>query len=98
MRPIDADLLLAVARAMQSETEETAYNFLNDAQNPSTEWECVEGLIENAQTLDVAPVFHAHFTDNNLYFETMYECSNCKYLNIFAGAYCTNCGAKMDER
>lgn len=56
MRPIDADVLLAVARDMQSETEETAYNFLNDAQNPSTEWECVEDLIENAPTLDCVPV------------------------------------------
>lgn len=53
--------------------------------------------IYDAPTLDVGPVVHAHFTDNNLYGGTMYECSNCKYLNIFAGAYCTNCGAKMDE-
>ena len=52
MRPIDADALLAVARDMQAEKEETAYNFLNDAQNPSTEWECVEDLIENAPTLE----------------------------------------------
>ena len=52
--------------------------------------------IETAPTVDAVPVVHAHFTDINLCFGTMYECSNCKNWNISADAYCSICGAKMD--
>lgn len=97
MRPIDADVLLAVARDMQSETEETAYNFLNDAQNPSTEWECVEGLIENAPTLDVAPVVHAHWIEESYeYYKAWQEAfgtenffRDCEYFTDHIA--CSNC-------
>lgn len=100
MRPIDADLLLDVARAMQAEKEETAYNFLNDAQNPSTEWECVEDLIENAPTIEAEPVRYAHWVNDTF-------CSNCKRFPVDVSvsisnreltkyfSRCPHCGAKM---
>lgn len=86
MRPIDADALYTLAN---NQIDESCYTC---ERNMS----CFDCVLRRTPTLDVAPVVHAHFTDHNLYSGTMYECSNCKYLNIFAGAYCTNCGAKMD--
>lgn len=84
MRPIDADVLLAVARDIQSETEETAYNFLNDALNPSTEWECVEGLIENAPTIE---------PEVQLPVDVSVSISNQELTKYFSR--CPFCGAKM---
>ena len=55
MRPIDADALKAKIEEMQAFEPKYAFHFLNDAQNPSTEWECVEDLLENAPTIETKP-------------------------------------------
>ena len=103
MRPIDADLLLAVARDMQAEKEETAYNFLNAAQNPSTEWGCVEYMIENAPTIE-PEVRHGRWIDKGEY-AVCTECdgrSGTQYDGVepipLMTQFCPHCGARMDGK
>lgn len=106
MRLIDADALLDVAKRKQSETEETAYNFLNCAQNPSTEWDFVEDMIENAPTIE-PEVRHGRWIEDH----TDLICSVCKWkysdelpfmsnqgLDSMteAFAHCPHCSARMD--
>lgn len=106
MRLIDADALLEVSKSKQSEKEETAYNFLNCAQNPSTEWDCVEDMIENAPTIEpevrhglwiLCEDQHGVDNDNNNY---AYFCSQCHYQDVHSKYakvnFCWNCGARMD--
>ena len=75
-----------------------ASHFINDAGEPSTEWYCVEDMIENAHAVDAAPVIHARWQGVSPFVETE-ECSNCRY-NIqseeLETPYCPWCGAKMD--
>lgn len=106
MRPIDADALLEVSKSKQSETEETAYNFLNCAQNPSTEWDCVEDMIENAPTIE-PEVRHGRWV--TIFHDTA-KCLCCGWwqsttmyylpddIQEFSKCYkfCTACGARMD--
>ena len=63
--------------------------------------------IEDAPTLDVQPVVHAHWVaceDEYEYVLDEYKCSACGGIQFFAiepqengWKYCPNCGAKMDE-
>ena len=47
---------------------------------------------------DVAPVVHAHWTNKERYHGAIWgDCSNCGESSL-ADAYCSNCGARMDER
>ena len=55
MRLIDADALMTQINKCVNEKEETVYNFLNQAQEPSVEWWYVEDLINNAPTVDAVP-------------------------------------------
>lgn len=64
-----------------------------------------EDIINEAPTLDVAPVVHACWEhgsgdwDNILgeyYLRPTYICSNCHEEEKRNSAYCPNCGAKMD--
>ena len=54
-RYIDVDLLRGKITAMQACEPKYAYNFLNDAQNPSTEWGCIEDMIESIPVI-IEPV------------------------------------------
>ena len=56
MKVIDYNLLKGKITAMQSTEPEYAYNFLNNAQNPSTEWECIEDMLDNMEVYEVEPV------------------------------------------
>ena len=105
MRLIDADALKAKIEEMQACEPEYAFHFLNDAQNPSTEWECVEDLIENAPTIEAEPVRHGAWTKGYCKDEEMncVFCSACgksAYWDTDYGQqlfpYCPYCGAKMD--
>ena len=81
-----------------------ASHFLNDAGEPSTEWYCVEDMIENAPAVDAAPVVHARRktikagASNNYPFWDS-KCSECGYTTAITTTgwrYCPRCGAKMD--
>lgn len=61
MRMIDADALLNKCAECQKtdplfEGRGWASHFISDAGEPSTEWYCVEDMIENAPTIDAIPV------------------------------------------
>lgn len=61
MRLIDADALLAECKEAQKSDPNAdgrgwASHFLNAAGEPSTEWYCVEDMIEDAPTVDAVPV------------------------------------------
>ena len=58
---------------------------------------------DNAPTLDVRPVVHAHWIKGGEAFVGVhkvdeYICSRCDYHTLEAGTYCGNCGAIMDEK
>ena len=60
-RLIDADALLNECAECQKtdphfEGRGWASHFINDAGEPSTEWYCVEEMIENATTVDAIPL------------------------------------------
>ena len=92
MRPIDAD---SVSEILTRVIEE---------QKKSHHVDEVIGLMEartevnNAPTLDVKPVVHAHWDEDDYGF---YSCSNCGYEwdeAEYKTKYCPECGAKMDEK
>ena len=56
MKMIDYELLRGKITAMQSTNPEYAYNFLNNALNPSTEWECIEDMIDSIEVYEAEPV------------------------------------------
>lgn len=81
-----------------------ASHFLNDAGEPSTEWYCVEDMIENAPAVDAAPVVHGRWRSikavggpNYPYWDA--KCSECGYTTKSTAGwlYCPHCGAKMDK-
>ena len=71
-------------------------NFLNNAGNPSTEWECVDEILENAPTIDAQPVKHGEWETKG-----GVHCTRCgwrptgRICDLFTD-YCAGCGAKMD--
>ena len=83
-----------------------ANHFINDAGEPSTEWYCVEDIIENAPAVDAAPVVHGHWKSDNANTGNNYSfwyirCSACGYTTAMTQTgwhYCPHCGAKMDGR
>lgn len=109
MRPIDADDLIKAFEALGLMSGQYAESFTNLSGNRSIEIECAEGYINNAKTIDSAPVLHAHW-----YFDPDKSigcgitvggmfCSNCggdcptgshPYRDF---KYCPYCGAKMDK-
>lgn len=64
VRLIDANALQrAFDDAHKDEPDFFCCNFLNNAGNPSTEWECVDEILENAPTIDAQPVKHGKWVD-----------------------------------
>lgn len=63
----------------------------------------IQIFIDDKQTLEVAPVVHAHWVDACIKGE--YFCSNCcqtapysrERNEYYKTAYCPTCGAEMDE-
>lgn len=90
-----------------------ASHFINDAGEPSTEWYCVEDMIENAPAVDAVPVVHAHWIETTIPANTTghggvgqdkkkgWLCSHCRCAFdarlLWANNYCPNCGAMMDQ-
>lgn len=71
--------------------------FVNDAQELSTEWWCVEDAVESAPAVDAAPVVHARWIHD---INNLYGCSACLERETMSHKkmkrFCPNCGAKMD--
>lgn len=53
--------------------------------------------VTNAPTADVVEVVHGEWIDVNGD-GSLLECGNCHEGSCCKGNYCSNCGAKMDER
>ena len=102
-RLIDANALLKeFEKRQEQQINEFCDCFLNDAQELSTEWWCVEDAVAEAPTIDAVEVVHGkwescwedwrHQLEGN-------KCSVCGFEyfgNLFK--YCPNCGAKMDAK
>lgn len=77
MRCVDADALLKECAECQKtdphfEERGWANHFINNAGEPSTEWYCVEDMIENAPTVDAIPVEWLKAQNNSTkYFKTV---------------------------
>ena len=93
MRLINADKL-----------KDWLYNmfYYNDSINDRT---YIRDHIDEMSTVDAEPVKHGHwidkqygvsFGDRHYPFWAFGKCSECGKVSADAGAYCTNCGAKMD--
>lgn len=97
MKMIDYNLLKGKIAAMQSTEPKYAFNFLNNALNPSTEWECVEDMLDSMEVYEAEPVKHGKWCG--------YLCSECnEYADYFVSGdfyfdekpnFCPNCGARM---
>lgn len=107
VRLIDLDLLKRKVEAMQACEPHYAYNFLNDALNPSTEWGCIEDMIDSIPVIDAQPLKHGRWIetrrhrDADGYIVTDYRCSECGIMlrdtnhdDIDSELYCYHCGAK----
>lgn len=96
MRPIDADELKTCA--IEGLEKAWPYGGISEYTAVSVE------DIDDAPTLDVEPVVHAHWVrscnswthDMYKYGSTIYVCSKCRRYELCEEPYC-NCGAKMDE-
>lgn len=78
-------------------TIELFKNGLPECENCDKTIPCVECIIHKAPTEDVQPVTHGNmfiFSDNN------YEgvCSICSSTIFVIDKYCSECGAKMDDK
>lgn len=59
----------------------------------------VENALENAPTLDLAPVVHGEWRVVNVpkrWGGSTLRCSECNTGTTYQWTYCPNCGAKMD--
>jgi hypothetical protein len=93
MRLIDADALLKeFERRQEQQINNYCDCFLNDAHELSTEWNCVEDMVENAPTIEAEPVRHGKWS----FPWTSPECSVCRKTQKWTSNFCPHCGAKMD--
>lgn len=108
MRLIDADALISDCQLAQKQADkhdkEFANAFYSGGGEISTEWWCVEDMIENAPTIEPEPKkgkWIVHPEVKNIYGGTYIECSQCgeKYVvqHMEDEKYCRNCGAKMER-
>lgn len=111
MRLIDADALIADCQLAQKQADrhgrEFANAFYSGGGEVSTEWWCVEDMIENAPTIEPQRKKGKWLPDNNSIYEMRFVCSEChesevvptigftKYKPIWG--FCPNCGAEMTE-
>lgn len=97
MRPIDADALKVESQKRQEGIErygeEQADCFYSAGRELSTEWWCVEDMIDNAPTVDV-PVRKVGKWLNGNYKQI---CSECLYRGYRSWKFCPRCGAQMER-
>ena len=110
-RLIDANALLKeFEKRQEQQTNKYCDCFLNDAQELSTSWWCVEDEVIAAPTIDAVEVVHgwwkehyfSHRVDTYGNPDIGMECSVCnfRWYSVHDAKsyffYCPNCGAKMD--
>ncbi len=101
VRLIDANALLKdFAERQQLDRSDGDYAdcFMNDAQELSTEWWCVEDAVTSAPTIDAVPVVHAGLRETGMdeAWCSWGDCTNCGHSNIMGSKFCNECGARMD--
>jgi hypothetical protein len=99
VRLIDANALLKeFEKRQENQINEYCDCFLNDAQELSTEWWCVEDAVTAAPTIDAVPVGHGRWVHFNPRNPNAVLCSVCDYAfaRLHPENYRPNCGAKMN--
>lgn len=96
MRPIDADSVSTIlTRLIEEQKREDHVDEVIGLMEGRTE-------VNNAPTLDVKPVIHAHWIKSP-FGDVSITCSNCNFHMCIAEsaipkmAYCPNCGSSMME-
>ena len=97
MRLIDAD-------ALKENMGEPPLNWNNSPEEIQEmfDWNNFTQLIDGAPTIEAEPVRHGHWEmkeDPYMFFSEIPTCSVCGCIPKMRNktAYCSNCGAKMDE-
>lgn len=94
-------LLKEFEKRQEQQTNKYCDCFLNDAQELSTEWWCVEDVVIAAPTIDAVPVVHGRWVQED---EDAWRCTCCGAFWTFIDGgpeendarFCPVCGAKMD--
>lgn len=89
MRLIDADYVLAHLKPYEPSDEGWGVT-------GGTALRLIHTAINNAPTIDVAPVVHGRWIMHNDELGLTCECSVCHIETMGDGNYCPSCGAKMD--
>ena len=99
MRAIDADALIADCQLAQKQADrhgrEFANAFYSGGGEVSTEWWCVEDMIENAPTIE--PQRTGRWESGTDLDREWCICSECFHQQYDKTNYCPNCGARMKE-
>lgn len=93
-------LLKEFENRQEQQTNKYCDCFLNDAQELSTEWWCVEDAVIAAPTIDAVEVVHGRWILERIY----RKCSLCEWIfcirdeegDLQKFNYCPNCGMPMD--
>lgn len=108
VRLIDANALQRVFdKAHEGDPDFYCDNFLNNAGNPSTEWDCVDDILQSAPTIEAQPVKRGKWDREDGEYDSYVLCSECG-LNLDVSDYekqewreilrfCPSCGADMRE-
>ena len=102
MRAIDADALIADCQLAQKQADrhgiEYANAFYSGGGEVSTEWWCVEDMIENAPTIEPERK-NGWWIEHNPHkwgLGIVFECSECgEKIDCEPSNFCPNCGAEM---
>lgn len=103
-RYIDADALIADCQLAQKQADrdgrEYANAFYSDGGEISTEWWCVEDMIENAPTIEPRKGKWGRVDDYDHeapLFRELRMCPFCNFVTTKPYKFCPNCGADMRE-
>lgn len=100
MRLINADVLKIESQKRQEGIErygeEQADCFYSSSRELSTEWWCVEDMIDNTPTVD-APERKVGKWKEIDFANYKALCSECGTWSPIMGRFCPNCGAKMER-
>lgn len=101
MRLIDANALIADCQLAQKQADrhgiEFANAFYSGGGEISTEWWCVEDMIENAPTIEpeqrTGEWIQISSKGHKTNIKYLYKCSVCGMVDWFDSNYCPECGS-----